>query len=382
MLLASCKGGGESSGNCSPLLCALPSDALEVAVCEHCSDLIEVALGSDDALRSIDYGRMSSSAAALAQCGVGTVKPLLVIDAGPVSASDTSSSMRDILSQAESLGIRSALRPAGRRRALVLTPSESIMGSVERHIESGTSVLDAPGFERVLPVLCASDDAMVFRNRAASKLIPKAFLYDCVEPAALRSFLSGFAEWTVIPLSKGGSINPVACCDDSPMWYSNIFSTLPEGPSRLQMPDTLDFAVSVCTPDIKAFRSARESFIDAHSKLQKYKNTLASLKSSGYGPLQWELESEVKEIAKVFWEGRNVTLVRVCKGAKAPGPGFLSVLYGDLFEPGDLDSSLLGDWLVLGTRENVDAYLSKELVNTPLRQAHYAVYLSKTIISD
>ena len=87
--LHSCAEGAAGVSQEAPeLLKAVPSDALCVGLFGRLDHGMEQMIDSLSALRSLDYGKLSRSRAAIALCDIGSVCPLLIIEAGKAGADE------------------------------------------------------------------------------------------------------------------------------------------------------------------------------------------------------------------------------------------------------------------------------------------------------
>ena len=205
--LHSCAEGAAGVSQEAPeLLKAVPSDALCVGLFGRLDHGMEQMIDSLSALRSLDYGKLSRSRATIALCDIGSVCPLLIIEAGKAGA-DTLESVRSLLDMADTLKLGAALLELDTHDALLLSESSTVITIARRHVASESSILDAPDFPLVLDVLTGAD-AIVLRNRGANRLQRAGF--GPLSPKTVAAFVRDAAEWTVL---SGGRLWPV--CPDS-----------------------------------------------------------------------------------------------------------------------------------------------------------------------
>ena len=171
LFTASCGGGAPaaSNGEAPELLRAVPSDALSVGVFSRLEKGLPEMVDSNSVLFNLDYGKLSRARAAVALCNVGSLAPLLVIEAGKAGA-DTLDAAAAVIAAADSLKISSSLVTLQSRNALLLSPSATVITVCGRHLAAETSILDAPDFGGVVDALTGSD-AIIYRNSGASKLL-------------------------------------------------------------------------------------------------------------------------------------------------------------------------------------------------------------------
>ena len=144
-LAVSCGGSGSGASVQEPpeLLTAVPSDALCVGLYNRLDKGLESMLDSSDVLCTLNYGKLSHARAALAICDIGSLSPLVIIEAGK-HAPDSSAAVLSLLAQADSFRLAKAYVPLHTHDVLILSSSETVVTVVKRHLASESSVLDAP----------------------------------------------------------------------------------------------------------------------------------------------------------------------------------------------------------------------------------------------
>ena len=353
--MLSCSGAGSvAPGNAPELLRAVPSDALSVGVFGRLDKGMERMVDSASVLRSLDFGRLARSRAVIALCNIGTIYPLLIVEAGKCDG-DTLAAVPSVLAQADSLRISSAFVPLGTHNVLLISPSATVVTVSGRHISSESSILDAPDFDSVLEVLGTSD-AVIYRNSGASKLFSTEL---CSVPRkSLNAFMHDASEWTVVSGDKVDCVQP-----ESGRYFCNFLETLGEGQSKLaaSWPGGASLAVDIPIEDLASFRKSYEAWRDARVELEQYQKRIQELgKKLGKNPLAWEKELGIKEVAYVAAPGFRVNMIRTSKGPKqeevVPNPytGFVRALFGDLFNPADSCIVRRGEWLLSGDRAVLD----------------------------
>ncbi len=332
------------------LLRAVPSDALCVGLFGRLDKGLDRMLDSLDILRTLDYGKLSHARAAVALCDIGALSPLVVVESGK-HASDTSEAAKALLAAADTLRLSSAYVGLGGRGAVVLSPSETVITVVRRHLDSETSILDAPDFGKVLEALPGSD-AVICRNSG----IPKVFARSLTPAFRSRAlpFMRDASEWTVL---SEGRVIPVQPAGEK--YFCNFCASLPEAPSRLAriMPDSTSFVLDIPVASAAEYRRAYEGWLDARVALEPYQARLTALgKASGIHPRTWEQGVDVREVAVVEKDGVRLNLVRTGGTSKEEGvcvnphTGFVRALYGEPFNPADSCMLRVGNWIVSGPR--------------------------------
>ncbi len=339
--------------NVPELIKAVPSDALCLGLFSRLDNGLETMVDSSSLLRTIDYGRLARSHAAIALCDVGSIAELLIIEAGR-TGSDTLEIANKIMVQADSLKLSHSILPVGSHNALLLSTSSTVITIAGRHVASESSILDAPYFQDVLGTL-PGGDAVVLRNRGALRLFPKGF-----GPLSRRetaSCVRDAAEWTVL---SDGYLYPVA--PELGRYFCNFMQALPGGPSKLQtaFPEGAAAVFDIPLGPGDQWRKAYEAWLDANIELEQYEKRIQSLsKASGKNPLDWEKEQGVKEIACVMMPDGTVNMVRTSKAQQAEGvqknpyAGFVRALYGSAFNASDSLCLRNGSWLISGSNKTL-----------------------------
>ena len=354
--LHSCAEGAAGVSQEAPeLLKAVPSDALCVGLFGRLDHGMDQMIDSLSVLRSLDYGKLSRARAAIALCDIGSICPLLIIEAGKVDA-DTLENVRSLLDLADTLKLGSALLELDTHKALLLSESSTVITIVNRHVSSESSILDAPDFPLVLDVLTGTD-AVVLRNRGANRLQNAGF--GPLNAKTVAAFVREAAEWTVL---SGGRLLPV--CPDSGRYFTNFMSSLSEAPSKLSsaFPEGAVAIVDMPVNDLKEWRSAYEGWLDARIELEAYQKRIDALKkAAGKDPLNWEKELGVKEVACVMMPQGTLNMIRTARSASSEGvqtnpyKGFARALYGSLYNSADSCFVRHGVWFISGDRALLDS---------------------------
>lgn len=354
-LVASCCESATGGSHEAPeLLRAVPSDALCAGVFSRCDKALDRMTDSTSVLRKLDYGKLARAHAVVALCDVGSVQPLLVLEAGR-HGSDTLEAATSLMACADSARLNSALIALPMHNALVISPSPTVLTVVKRHLASESSVLDAPGFEAVPDVLKGSD-GVFWRNREAAKL------FDAELPGLPRknlvAFLRDATDWTV---AVGDRLYPVQT--PAERYYCNFMSSLGDGASRLGSfwPESAELVIDMPVASLQEWRSGYETWLDARVEVEQYRKRLQALgKATGKDPLKWEKEVDVKEVAYIAGPGYRVNMVRTGSKltreevGKNPYTGFLNALYGAPFDAADSCVLNCGNWIVTGERAVLD----------------------------
>lgn len=352
----------------SALLRTVPSRAVAVMHFNRCERALEFLLDSTSVFRQLDYGRLGDAEMILSYDYSAGLVPLLSVDAGRANA-DTSSAVRKILQQAETLKLNALytgdLLP--KRAAVLLSPSVAAIDEALGHIESGASVLDAPDFVDASSLADGSGGSIILKNESAGRWMPVKMLKGQVDRREMVKFVNGAAQWTVLSFKELSSegISVGAFTGGKRKYLAELFSHLPAGESKLvsALPDTAHFVVDLPLKDWKQYQEAWKECLDARAELSKYNGRLAGLKKRfGKSPDAWLTELSPRELALVRWESHELLLLRSARKSKRafgenPCPGFIPALFGEIFRVAD-DScvSSWDGWTLFGSAEDIEAW--------------------------
>jgi len=355
-LIPSCGSGAPGpSADAPELFQAVPSDALGAGYFSRLDHALERMTDSTSILRTIDFGRLARSKAVVALCDVSSIVPLVAIEAGKASP-DTSAAAAALLALADSARVPCLHFTIGEHNIVLLSPSETVITVAGRHLLSGSSILDAPDFDKVSEVL-PGGDVIVYRNRGAHKLFGNRI--DAGLRASVIPFLRDASEWMIV---SDGSI--VTVQPDAEKYFSNFCSSLPAAPSKFGdvLPEGTMFYIDVPVSGTEEFRDAYELWLDARVALESYNARLSRLgKACGKDPRIWEKELDVREVAVADYPFGKVNFLRVKnkesnKGVTVnPWTGYVRALYGDAFNPADSCVMRSGNWIISGSRKALDS---------------------------
>jgi len=367
------------------LLKAVPSDALTVGIFGRCDHALERMLDSTSVLRQLDYGKFGRHKAAVAFCNIGSITPLLILETGIASqdrssenakgslqaATDTLTQTRDIAKLADSLKLYTAQVALDKHNVLLISPSATVITVAERHLESESSILDAPYFDLVLEAM-SSGDAIAWRNSGAAKLL--SIDLAGIPRKQVAGFIKNAAEWTVGNGNKLKSIQPA-----SAKYFCNFLEAAGEGQSKFARvcPSDAELIIDIPIGELKQWRQAYETMLDARVELESYKKKLQAInKSAGRNPLDWERENNIQEVVYVACKDYSINMVRTGKAVKSikekqvgtnPACGFLNALYGYPFSDADSCVVRKGDWLISGRSSVLDSLALGNIKNWPAK---------------
>lgn len=373
LLACSCSRQG-ADRELSPMLRAVPSDAVVVASYDSASDMLESLLPEGDVLRRLELGSLSRRKATLSYCYARSLTALLAVDAGK-GASDSLARIRPLMRQADSLGLHPSLAkssPEDSRSILLMSRSQTLVDEAMRHLAEGSSIFDASGFEASARK-ASSADFLALRNQAAARWFPSA--QAPVERKRSVALMRKLADWTVLS-DKGDDCFEVGFePEDSAPCFSTLLRSLAEEPLKVYeaVGDSVDFCLSIAA-GAERFRPAYEQWLDANMALTSYRRALEALrKQSSKDPLAWEREQDVREVALTFIDGKAVCLIRhgkksdVSEVVENPYRGFLPALYGNIFSCDDAFCCRKGVWTAYGDAATLQSWAASALHQSELK---------------
>jgi len=356
-IVSSCNPDAQGPSSEAPeLLEAVPSDVIAVGIFGDLDRGLDRMIDSTSVLLNVDYGKLARAKAVVAYCDLGALAPLVIMEAGKASA-DTLAAAASVLSQADTLGIPHAYVTLDNHNALLLSSSETVITVASRNLASETSILDAPGFDKVAPQIPGSD-VTIYRNRGAARLFRGLFSGTMASSAV--SFIRDASDWM---LQTDEEIIPVQ--PEAEKYYANFCNSLQEAPVKLPavLPAESLFLVDIPIASLDAYRHSYELWLDARVALEKYNRRLSEVwRKSGQDPRAWERDSDVKEVAVVTTPAGRINFVRVKDKAASDGistnpqTGFVRALYGEIFADADSCMTRSGNWIISGSRAALESY--------------------------
>ena len=404
------------------LLAAVPSDAVMVVEFQDlktaCSFLSDSAgcfryfagCGEDGVIQSFlakaagaGLGSLKSAGAVLSLHYNGSLVPLLAVDAG--RAGEAGREETEFVSSAQASGLSASLLDCSsvadskaylsRRNVILLSTSDVLPKSAERHIGKSVSVLDSDGFSRCVEKSGQGGTVIFVSCREIGKFftsIADRSIYGYAD------FIRKFSGWTSFSVSDNSSghilLDGIFCSRDGVEDFANVFRNYE--PSRSEaasvLPSYTIFSGSMPMDDVSAFISANDAFADGSGQLGKIANVRKELqKATGISPVQWALTLKIKEVSAAYFRvGDSVEKVLLFRtGGKEAGqlfgdsgvssgkaaapkvrkyayPGFAASVFGPFFSASDESFfTCVGDWVIAGSKAAVDEYAAgRALENT------------------
>ncbi len=265
---------------------------------------------------------LSSSGTALSLHYNGNLIPLLVIDAGR-AGSGISEEADLIMDMADSTDMYSVFVDCSdnlshnsridRRSVLILSPSDLIAKSAQRHLARNISITGSEGFQRAAQSV-EGDNLLFVSGKNIDKITDRLMSR---KYRRYSSFLADVADWNAFSIySYGGShiyLKGASSCVDGDADFINLLSSLQPAASEVSsvLPSYTVFAASVPMSDWQAYAAAYERFLDARSgtaRLESRQNTLR--KRTGTSPEDWAASLNIREVSVAsFYAGTDLEQV-------------------------------------------------------------------------
>ncbi len=375
------------------ILTAVPSSAVAVVLWSKLQDVEPAVLLHDsfaDALSGASRNGvlpgLKKSPLAVSYYYSGSPVPLYILDLGKSDAlpeaeaaavEHIADSLKLYHGRIDCSKIMTVAKSLSHNTLLAVSRQTNLIDSAERHLQNSISVLDSDGFARTLDKL-SGDNLILVSNISSDKLVPALLA------GGLRSssrFLNAFSAWTgfsFVSTDRGIRFNGAAEYDSSTDFASVIAasefhtSTLSE-----VLPSYTFFALTIPFRNAVEYRLAYEAWLDTSNRLQKVNARRSALASrDGVSPVEWEAELDIQEVACASWAAGQslvkVNLAKLGKGVKdaQSHPGFLSSLYGSLFDlPDETHSTVADGWLISGSADAINDYVSGKALDYTLRQS-------------
>ena len=289
----------------------------------------------------------------------------------------TSSHLREVMDRYQSFS--TSQQKLLRSGLVMVSPSQTLLTASERHLESGTSILDKRGFPEIAAKM-GGDDALFVNCDYASKIFGSLVGRDYTR---YYSFLAGLSDWVGLRLDESSSRTLVMDVETSslggPSFYDTILGEYPQGDLRYTdvLPYNTLFAVGLATPSITSYLDSYRLSLDAKGRLDRYRQNNASLKDTlGITPEQMVIRLGVKEAVKgsirlenavegvlalrinkpeagILLKGSGLSQMREYKGEirEFLYKGFIAAEFGGLFSlPDEGYFFYRNSWLFVGSR--------------------------------
>lgn len=352
-------------------LCAVPSDAVLVASYSE-SEMFPAMRKSQMAMSLHFYS--------------GKLQRLYVLAAGR-----DQSAVETVLADSQGKGLHAAQDG----NLILISDSETLLKSSQRHLAKGISILDANGFANALNAVDGGDVVYISNNhfnQLLPLLMPRPY-------SSYAGFLGRLAEWCVFDLSSSKeqvSLTGTLVHDSDASDFMNVLEAMKPASAQVSemLPSYTLFAASLPMKDMDAYMDAYKSYLDSRQRMQIY---IAAQERLGLSvsPAALLKSWEVSEVAVASFKiGSSIETVNLMKVGNpeiktlfqgvelstlkgyAPAlhnwsyPSLLSSVFGDFFARNDESCfTYINGWVVTGSQAAVEEYISGRALEYDLK--HY-----------
>lgn len=360
----------------------------------------------------------------------GRLSPVLIIDASK-SGSTLPEDFYTLRGIAEAAGLFSSSLDCSRladkgtylekRNILVISTSDVLLKSSERHVSQGVSVLDQRGFCEALTSVSGGKGQLYISNDSISRLFT-----GILNPEYRRysDFFRRLSSWLAFSFDNVAAdhifMSGTAICSSGDEEFMNAFGKTSAAISSAAeiLPSNTVAAFSLPVHDIAESVAAYEKFAETKIGRAKYDAAIDALaKRNGISPLKWAEQIDLKEVAVgSFYVGQSLETVLLLRTGKPdpdlmssivgmsslktyvpavhefPYKGFASALFGSLFSAGDEQAATFIDgWIIAGSQAAVEEYAGGRALESRLsgyaqsaglggridgRNSHFLAYMS------
>ena len=362
------------------LLKAVPSDAAAVFVFDGSREARGVLADSCGVLTSflqpgafMEYLQaVGAKKAVVSLHNSGALVPLVIAE-----EAKTDSLSRTKL---ETLAKAASLKLTYSEGMVLASKSETLLAASVRHLESGLSVLSAPGMKEACSAI--SGPALVFLNNSqASKLLQS---FGGAAVTGKSGFVRNFADWTMFRMESGNqqiTLKGTATVLPRTAGYLTAFSGCQWGTATFAqvLPGSVASVLAIPVADAEDYLSRYRDFKDSYGKLHTYDADLANGRGHDMTPLKWYNSLQLKEIVSAgFRSGSTTFKVLMLRCAQDGGKkgtievnkyaGYPARVLGQEFQVEDSLCLLLGGgWRVYGCKEALNMFQDKEFLSCTLK---------------
>lgn len=281
------------------------------------------------------------------------------------------------------------------RDFLLFSKYSTALMSASRHLSEKVSIMDAHGFMAVFESVFG-DKVLVINGAHAQRLLSETFMPKVSNHSA---FLTRVADWYALrvddafPLGFDGNV----MFDGEQDEFMTCLKTCMPGVSTVAecLPSYTMFALSLPIRNHASFRKSYESFADSRGKLNTMLARQKALKKQmSISPSEFFERLNVSELATASFligsklekinllriENKDPELMFMDSGIKTmrgyePAvhewkyASFISSVYGNMFRlPDESCCTYINGWLVTGSREAIEAYVSKGALHYTLKE--------------
>ena len=282
-----------------------------------------------------------------------------------------------------------------RRSVLILSPSDLIAKSAQRHLARNISITGSEGFQRAAQSV-EGDNLLFVSGKNIDKITDRLMSR---KYRRYSSFLADVADWNAFSIySYGGShiyLKGASSCVDGDADFMNLLSSLQPAASEVSsvLPSYTVFAASVPMSDWQAYAAAYERFLDARSgtaRLESRQNALR--KRTGTSPEDWAASLNIREVSVAsFYAGTDLEQVIMVRtepkkayqflfgdslSVRQYAPrvheykyqGYVASLFGPMYSLEDETCfTFIDGWVISGSAVAVGEYVSGRALENTLK---------------
>ena len=316
----------EIAASSRPVMNAIPSDAVMILHCSTMRDCIDVVTDTTWTFGSMFSGSgksnfrkflsrvsmlvgdearaLRNSEMAVSMHYSGNIVPLMLVSVSGFPKDSTKGEW-SIVRAADSARIAYRIFDnAGdctptlkRKTVLAFSPSETLVMSAGRNLESGTSVLKDE--ECAAAVASVGNESAIFVNHSYSGKIVSSFFASKLRGQA--GFLKSFADWTALTINdrtdKRLALSGTSASFESPAFFSNLYKGIAPGTSTVMsvLPAGTLSASMLQLSSTESYITAYKKYIDAVGRLPKYNAALETFRTNdGVVPDVWVNALKIK----------------------------------------------------------------------------------------
>lgn len=275
-----------------------------------------------------------------------------------------------------------------RKTVLAFSPSETLVMSAGRNLESGTSVLKDE--ECAAAVASVGNESAIFVNHSYSGKIVSSFFASKLRGQA--GLLKSFADWTALTINdmtdKRLALSGTSASFESPAFFSNLYKGIAPGTSTVKsvLPAGTLSASMLQLTSTESYITAYKKYIDAIGRLPKYNAALETFRiNDGVAPDVWVNALKIKEICKAnvsvsggeisvllmrpgkddpsqLFRGSEIKSVKEYGGGVLKSGLFASVgtLFGNIFSIKDSTYIFKDGWLICGAPAALEQFTAEK----------------------
>lgn len=355
--------------------------------------------------RSREFGSVRGARAILSWHYDGKLVPLLIVDVSRAGSAlpDGLYALRayaDSCRLANSVLDCSKLAEKGtwleKRNILLVSVSDLMLKSSERHISQGISVLDQGGFAEAVSSVSGGKGQLYVSNDGMPKLFTAMLNSGYLKYS---DFFRRLCDWCAFSFdgvsSDGIFISGTAVCGEGNEKYMNALSGVSPAPVTVSgiLPSYTVAAFSMPVADAEASAAAYGKFADTKMGQAKYDAMVGRLAGrEGISPAKWAEQTDIREVATgSFYTGGSLETVLLIKTGKPDAgvlfkgtdiqtlkgyvpevhdfaySGFASSLFGQLFSVKDESKfTFIDGWVIAGSAAAVEEYVSGRALESRL----------------